>query len=272
MQNYLSFIAAALYVVCLFLSSQRMRLALGLTVFAWCLHGLALSLTLFSGDAIRVGFAVMYSSALWVSTLIYIIENRNFNVDSLRPLVLPHAALSVLLPVFFTGQLISLEGKTSMFPWHMTVAILAYSTLTMAAFHAFIMYFQDRRLHKLSANQELNRFAWFDKAIDRLPAVLKMERILFVFIFIGFVFLTLTVLSGVVFSEQVLGVAFTWDHKTIFSLFSWLLFAVLLIGRQWKGWRGKTILRMTLFAFLSLLMAYAGSRFVLEVLLHRSVS
>jgi ABC-type uncharacterized transport system permease subunit len=65
---------------------------------------------------------------------------------------------------------------------------------------------------------------------------------------------------------------FRWDHKTIFSLLSWALFAVLLMGRYWRGWRGKSVLRVTLFGFLCLLMAYVGSRFVLEVLLHRSVS
>ena len=82
----------------------------------------------------------------------------------------------------------------------------------------------------------------------------------------------MTVLSGVVFSEQVLGVAFKWDHKTILSLLSWMLFAVLLAGRHWRGWRGKTVLSFTLSGFLTLMLAYVGSRFVLEVLLHRSLA
>ena len=249
MQNYLSFTAAALYIVCPFLPSHRMRLALGITAIAWCIHGYALSLTIFAGDGIRIGFAVMYSSALWISVLVYLLENRNFNLDSLRPFILPQAALSVITPVFFIGQLISLDGKSALFPWHMTVALLAYSTLTIAAFHALIMYFQDLRLHKMRGNQEQKRFVWFEKAIDKLPAVLRMERILFYLVTLGFIFLSLTVLSGVIFSEQVLGVAFKWDHKTIFSLFSWMLFGALLMGMQWRGWRGKHILRLTLFGF-----------------------
>ncbi len=82
----------------------------------------------------------------------------------------------------------------------------------------------------------------------------------------------MTVLSGVVFSEQVLGMAFRWDHKTILSLLSWMLFAVLLVGRHWRGWRGKTVLSFTLSGFLTLMLAYVGSRFVLEVLLHRGLA
>jgi ABC-type uncharacterized transport system permease subunit len=99
--------------------------------------------------------------------------------------------------------------------------------------------------------------------------LLTMEKLLFRMITLGFVLLTLTLLSGVVFSEQLFGTVVRWDHKTIFSLLSWLLFGTLLAGRKWQGWRGKTALKFTLFGFAILLFAYIGSRFVLEVILHR---
>ena len=272
MQNYLShlpYIASALYLIGAFLPVTKKRMAYVITIAAWCLHGIALGKEVFAGEAIRVGFAMMLSSALWISMLVYIVENRNESIDSLRVLVLPQAALTAILPLFFPGSMIYLVGKPIMFPWHIGIAILAYSTLTIAAFHALLMYFQDLRLHKL--RNQLSQ-QWLDKVIDRLPALMKMERILFLLVTLGFVLLTLTVFSGVIFSEQVLGVAFEFNHKTLFSILSWLLFAGLLIGRQWRGWRGKTVLRITLFGFISLLMAYVGSRFILEVLLHRSFS
>jgi ABC-type uncharacterized transport system permease subunit len=75
-----------------------------------------------------------------------------------------------------------------------------------------------------------------------------------------------------VFSEQLFGAAIKWDHKTIFALLSWILFAALLTGRKWRGWRGKTALRFTLAGFATLVLAYVGSRFVLEVVLHRAVA
>ena len=88
----------------------------------------------------------------------------------------------------------------------------------------------------------------------------------------GFVLLSLTVLSGIVFSEQLFGTVLKWDHKSVFALLSWFLFAALLAGRRWRGWRGKTALRFTLAGFATLVLAYVGSRFVLEVILHRGLA
>ena len=269
MQTYLSFLAAALYLACTLIPGQRRIVNPGLTALAWLVHGVALWATVFFGEGLRVGFATMLSAALWISVLVYWLENRNFSLDGLKVLLLPNAALMAVLPVFFPGNLITLAGKTTMFPWHIAVALLAYSTLTIAAFHAVVMILQDAHLHKLRGNQHQH---WLNTAIERLPALMTMEKILFRLVFLGFVLLTLTVFSGVIFSEQVLGVAFKWDHKTLLSLLSWLLFGVLLAGRQWRGWRGKTVLSFTLGGFVTLLMAYVGSRFVLEVLLHRSLT
>jgi ABC-type uncharacterized transport system permease subunit len=198
----------------------------------------------------------------------YWLENRNFSLDGLRVLVLPSAAVAVLLPLLFPGNVVPLQGKSALFPWHVAIAILAYSTLTIAAFHAVLMALQESRLH---APADAAKTGWLNAAIDRLPALLTMERLLFRLIAFGFSLLTLTVLSGIVFSEQLFGMAFRWDHKTVFTLLSWMLFGSLLAGRVWRGWRGKTALRFTLTGFATLLLAYVGSRFVLEVVLHRSI-
>ncbi|MFX6006945.1 cytochrome c biogenesis protein CcsA, partial [Acinetobacter baumannii] len=81
-----------------------------------------------------------------------------------------------------------------------------------------------------------------------------MEKLLFRLIAFGFTLLTLTVLSGVVFSEQLFGTPFKWDHKTVFTMLSWLLFGLLLAGRRWQGWRGRTALSFTLAGFAILLL------------------
>lgn len=265
---YLSIAAALLYAICPFIPNHRKVLSLSTAAVAWCVHGLVLGLSVYAEHALKIGFAVMWSAAIWVSILVYLVENRNFSLDGLRILILPQAAVTALLPLVFPGNLVPLYNKPSMFPWHVGVALLAYSTLTIAAFHALIMYVQDLHLHRMRGKPVQS---WLEKALDRLPALLKMEHILFMLVSLGFILLSLTVLSGVIFSEQFLGVAFKWDHKTVLSLLSWVLFAVLLAGRQWRGWRGKAVLRITLFGFLSLLLAYVGSRFVMEVVLHRSV-
>jgi ABC-type uncharacterized transport system permease subunit len=269
MQIYLFFLAALLYAACAFLPS-RLRAAIGAgTIVAWLAHGGALWADVFTPGSLRVGFAIMLSATLWISVAVYWLENRNFTLDSLRALVLPCAAVAVVLPVVFPGTVIFLAGKSVAFSWHIAIAILAYSTLTIAAFHAVLMALQESRLH---TRPGAATGGWFATMIDRLPALLTMEKLLFRLIAFGFVMLTLTVLSGVVFSEQLFGLAFKWDHKILFTLLSWVLFGILLAGRQWRGWRGKTALSFTLSGFATLLLAYVGSRFVLEVVLHRGVA
>lgn len=259
-------LAALLYVACTLLPSRyRAAISAG-TVAGWLLHGGALWADMLTAGSLRIGFAVMLSATLWVSVALYWLEDRNFTLDGLRILVLPCAALAVLLPALFPGSVVPLEGRSVLFSWHIAISILAYSTLTIAAFHAVLMALQESRLH---ARPSALNAGWLGMTLDRLPALLTMEKLLFRLIGFGFALLTLTLLSGILFSEQLFGMAFKWDHKNIFSILSWTLFGLLLAGRKWRGWRGRTALSFTLIGFATLLLAYVGSRFVLEVVLHR---
>lgn len=269
MQLYFVFLAALLYLICAFLPSNRYRFISAGTAIAWLLHAVELWGDLVSPGALRLGFAMMLSSTLWISVGIYWLENRNFALDGLRVMVLPCAAVAVILPTLFPGSVIFLDGKSSLFPWHIAIAMLAYSTLTIAAFHAVLMALQETRLHSYPAASRGN---WLTAAIDRLPALLTMEKLLFRLIVFGFALLTMTVVSGVFFSEQLFDKPFKWDHKNLFTMLSWALFGLLLAGRKWRGWRGKTALTFTLTGFATLFLAYIGSRFVLEVVLHRGLS
>lgn len=267
MQTYLFLIAAMLYAACAFLPVQQARLITLGTALAWLIHGGTLWADFFLPASLRVGFAMMLSAALWVSVALFWLENRHATLDSMRVLVLPSAAVAVLLPWFFPGSLVKLDGKSMLYGWHIAISVLAYSTLTVAAFHAILMALQESQLHARGMNESGNR--WFGLAIERLPALLTMETLLFRMIRVGFVLLSLTVLSGLVFSEQFLGKAVQWDYKTIFALISWAVFGALLLGRHLRGWRGRIALGWMLAGFLTLLLAYVGSRFVLEVILHR---
>jgi ABC-type uncharacterized transport system permease subunit len=264
MQTYLFIAAIALYILCAALPSRRAGLISAVTVAAWTVHGAGLWLEVAAAGSLRIGFAAMLSSALWVSVAAYWLENRNFSLDGMRRLVMPSAAVAAALQAVFPGNLIPLEGKTSLFGWHIAIATMAYSTLTIAAFHAVLMALQEARLHAAT-----DRKSFLSGALDQLPALLTMEKLLFRMIGFGFALLSLTVLSGIVFSEQLFGQALKWDHKSAFTLLSWMLFAALLAGRRFRGWRGKTALSFTLAGFATLLLAYVGSRFVFEVVLHK---
>lgn len=269
MHTFFFILASLLYIGCALLPSHR-RTAISAGTAAGCaLHGATLWADVLAPGSLRIGFAVMLSATLWLSVAAYWLENRNFSLDGLRILVLPCAAVAAVLPVAFPGSVVPLAGKSPYFSWHIAVSMLAYSTLTIAAFHAVLMALQQSKLH---ARRAFLQAGWLAAAIDRLPALLTMEKLLFRLIALGFGLLTLTVLSGIVFSEQLFGIPFKWDHKTIFAMLSWVLFGLLLVGRRWRGWRGKTALGFMLTGFTTLLLAYVGSRFVLEVVLHRGVA
>ncbi|MDB5796742.1 MAG: putative cytochrome c assembly protein [Paucimonas sp.] len=269
MPNAFVIVAALLYALCAFLPLSQRRLVSVGSLLGWCLHAVALWAEALPGGGLRLGFATVLSATLWISVAAWWLENRNMTLDGLRVLVLPCAAVATVLPALFPGTVVPLQGKPVVFSWHIAVAVLAYSTLTIAAFHAVLMAVQESRLHRRGAPPMQG---WFSAAIEKLPALLTMEKLLFRLIGFGFALLTLTVLSGIVFSEQLFGQVFRIDHKTVFTLMSWVLFGALLAGRHWRGWRGKTALSFTLSGFATLLLAYVGSRFVLEVVLHRGVA
>ena len=137
--------------------------------------------------------------------------------------------------------------------------MLSYSLFTLAALHAMLMAVAERQLHS----------GRLTRSLANLPPLLTMETLLFRLIGIAFILLTLTLSSGVLFSEVLFGQPFRLDHKTVFAIISWLLFGALLFGRRVWGWRGRVALRWTLAGFVALVLAYVGSRFVIEVLLGR---
>ena len=99
-----------------------------------------------------------------------------------------------------------------------------------------------------------------------------MESLLFKIIGLGFILLTITLISGMLFSEEIFGKPMQLNHKTVFSIASWLIYGWLLYGRIRYGWRGLKAIRLTLGGFVLLLFAYVGTKFILEFILHRAPS
>jgi ABC-type uncharacterized transport system permease subunit len=229
------------------------------------LHGVLLAHGVIEHGQLRFGFAHALSATLWLTALIVWLESFFSASRGLFLLVLPLAAASAMLPLAYPGAVLGQATDAPMFRVHLLLAILAYSLLTIAAMQALLMASMDRRLHGEAAAGG-GRLAHF---LDRLPPLLAMETVLFRLIAAGFVLLTATLVSGIFFSEEVFGRALRFDHKTVFTFAAWFVFGALLVGRVVFGWRGRTALRWTLTGFAMLMLAYVGSRFVLEVLLHR---
>ncbi len=219
-------------------------------------------------DGLHVGWALALSAAIWLGMLIFWVENFIMKLDGLLLMLLPAAAVAAAVGGFFPSGRLVPHGDSQWLRTHLIIALCAYGLSAVATLHALFMAALDRQLHRPSSGTAQRSLV--ERALDTLPSLLTQEELLFRLIWIAFGVLTLTVLTGAVVSMQTLGVLFPLDHKTVFTLLSWLTFGVLLVGRHTRGWRGRTALRWTLAGFAFVLLSYSGSRFVLDVLLSRS--
>jgi ABC-type uncharacterized transport system permease subunit len=222
-------------------------------------HGYGLYSALFSEAGMRFSFSFALSLMMWLAVLIYWLESFMARMEGLQPMVLPLAAVCTALPLLFPQVHLVAHASATGFKLHFLAAMMAYSLITLSALHAVFMGFTENALHRRSMRRSL----------ASLPPLLTMESLLFRMLLAGFILLTLTVGSGVLFSEALFGKPLSLDHKTLFAFASWGIFATLLVGRHVWGWRGRRALRLTLAGFALLLLAYVGSRFVAEVILGR---
>jgi ABC-type uncharacterized transport system permease subunit len=157
---------------------------------------------------------------------------------------------------------------------HIVLAMLTSVVLAIAAMLAVLLHVHMSALHRLRHSAEFIN----DKAggqrwqqwLSRLPSVLRMERILLLTLLIGFVLLTVLVLTGIGLGWSEGHTALRFTHKTVFSLLAWVVFFCVLTGHALRGWRGRHLVRATLFGFCLLFLGYVGTHFVLSVILHRS--
>lgn len=232
----------------------------GLLLVTLAVHGIALNQGIFADGPMRFGFSVALSMMLWLAIAVYWVESFYARMEGLQMFGFPLAAVCVLLPVVLPSPHLLTNTDTLAFRAHFIMAMLAYSLFTLAALHALLMAVAEKSLHR----------GRLPPLLAGLPPLLTMEALLFRLIHIAFFLLTATLLSGVFFSEALFGKAMTFGHKTLFAFISWLIFAALLLGRHLRGWRGRLALRWTLAGFAALLLAYVGSHFVVEVILHRA--
>lgn len=222
-------------------------------------HGAALGYALFGGEGLNIGFSHAVSLIMWLVMGAYFIigfDNQLLRLTSMY--LAPVALLAALLPALLPAQhIVHYAGFA--FKLHFVVAILAYALFTVAALHALLMLFLEKRLHEGN----------LPAALQGMPPLLRIEKLLFQLLGVAFLLLTATLISGVLFSEAMFEKAFQLTHKTVFAVFSWIIFGGLLLGHWQFGWRGKVAVRWTLIGFVLLLLSYVGSKFVLEIILKR---
>jgi ABC-type uncharacterized transport system permease subunit len=235
--------------------ANTMRLAL---VVGWLSQGVAIAIDIAglgaSSPGARFGFAPALSIALWLVLGIYALETRYVPLQGARRRLALLGCAVVALAWVFPGQL-QPPAASRLAPFHWLLGIACYGLFGVAVLHAMLLSRAERQMRRSTADVGAPR--------QGVP-LLRLERLTYRFVAAGFVLLSAAILLGAWTANP-----WRWDHKTVFSLLAWLVVAGLLTGRQAFGWRGPLATRWIYVAAVLLLLAYVGSRFVFEVLLHR---
>lgn len=223
---------------------------------ALALHGFAIFTASFTTAGFQLSLFNASSLIFWVVNAIVLISSMRKPLQNLFLLLFPLSALSLILAILgdYLGEQLILHFHIAV---HVILSILAYSLLTIASLQALFLAYQNKLLkNKMHLAQT-----------KLLPPLQTMEVLLFEFVWIGEILLTLAIASGFWFLEDMF--AQHLIHKTVFGIAAWFIYAGLLWGRHFRGWRGNKAIRWTLAGFISLMLAYFGSKVVLEIILNR---
>lgn len=220
-------------------------------------HGWLVYQGLLTPQGLDVGFFSVLSLVGCLVAFLLLAATFSQPIESLGIFVFPVAALMLLLRLVNPEGYFLAQHLGTGLEFHILSSILAYSLLSIAAVQAILLYIQDSHLH----NKHPGGF------IRALPPLETMENLLFQMIGLGFLVLSISLLSGLFYLENILAQHLV--HKTVLSVVAWIIFGVLLFGRWRFGWRGRTAIRFTISGFIMLMLAYFGSKFVIELILQR---
>ena len=262
----ISILAILLYLIGGFLLARRLAQmpqsapakapALIVALLAVALHAWLLWEAIPVGGEWALGFFNMVSLVAGSIALLLLLAALFRPVENLGIVVLPMAGVAIGLAQWGPGS----AGLTVVAPGlqlHIILSVVAYALLTIAVLQAVLLAIQEAHIR----NRHPGGF------IRGLPPMQTMEELLFQILALGFILLSLSLISGFLFIDDLF--AQHLQHKTILSLIAWSVFAVLFWGRYRFGWRGRTAIYWTLAGFVFLMLAYFGSKLVLELILQR---
>jgi ABC-type uncharacterized transport system permease subunit len=251
----MSLLTIILYLlVVIFYNKKSIILILG--GFAISLHAILLYQSIVTPSGLNFGFFNAASMMVWMIALLLLTTIKH-RVENLILVIFPIAAITIGVETYFHTEYILAPNQALGVSFHILSSIIAYSLLNISALQAIFLAFQDYQLrhkHPISV-------------IKALPPLQVMEKLLYQMIALGLIWLSLSLITGVVFIDNLFAQHLV--HKTILSVIAWSVFAILLWGHFSYGWRGKTTIRWTLIGFAVLMLGYFGSKLVLEFILHR---
>jgi ABC-type uncharacterized transport system permease subunit len=266
----LALTAVLAYAVAAWPSRSLSRLPAPALVAGWLLHAVLLALDIGGwgrGEpGARLGFGPVLSLTVWLVLAVHEVESRFVPLPGVRRVLAISGALVVMVAWAFPG-----EVRAAMSAWapvHWLLGVASYALFGAAVLHAWMLDSAERELRLRKPGSGAFGLAPGGTAPGPMGMpLMRLERLTFRFVEAGFVVLTLALVLGVATAPH-----WRWDHKTVFSLLGWTVFAALLLGRHWRGWRGRRATRWLYAGAVLLLLAYVGSRFVFEVLVSRGVA
>lgn len=225
------------------------------TLCALVFHGVGVKSIILSDDGYQFGFFKAASLIFWVINLLVLVSSLKKPLHNLFVFLFPLSTLSVACSLLTSSPIITYEQMGPEIAAHIIISYIAYSLLTIATLQSLLLAFQNYQLrHKHPTG-----------AVKLLPPLQTMETLLFELLWAGQIVLTISILTGFAFLEDLFAQHLV--HKTVFSIVAWLIYAILLWGHQQNGWRGDTAVRWTLGGFVALMLSYFGTKLVLEIIL-----
>ncbi len=244
-----------------FIKKDNPRIYITATIAGLGMHFISIIATFIQFQSISSSFfdALSLVSALIVLAMLFSSLTRNNLM--IAKVILTIALGTVLLTVFY-GQHAPIHVSSHGMLIHIISSISAYAILSIAAVHAILLAMAEYNLRNINKRIS-DKHTW----LNNLPPILSIEQMLFRLTAFGWILLSISIAFGLIYIENIF--AQHLIHKTVFSIVSWILFTILLLGRFIYGWRGKVAIQWILWGFTSLLLAYLGTKFVLDLLLQR---
>lgn len=264
MENILSILAVILYfaATCTIVpglvqrSGISIKLVFTLALLALGIHGWLISDFIFNPNGQNMSLLNVASLIGFIICFVLTISMWKTRLWFLLPVVYSFSAINLGAAAFLPSTFIThFEGHIELLI-HITIALFAYSTLTIGALFALQLAWLDHQL-KRKKSLVIN---------PNLPPLMMVERHLFKIILIGTVLLTITLITGAVYTEGMFSTSNA--HKSVLSFIAWILYSILLWGHYQQGWRGKRVLWLSISGTTLLTLAYFGSRFVREIILN----
>jgi ABC-type uncharacterized transport system permease subunit len=227
---------------------------IGLLIAA-LLGAFGIALTLYDGYALNLGVFTFIATTTLSAIIVILVTGLKHPTAGLGAVLSPITAMALLASLIPSGEALPTSDLSGAMIVHICFSVLAFSFLINASIQATLSSFLNRHLHQKKLTG----------LVTALPPLQTMETVLFNFLSLGVVALTVAIASGFMAYDDLL--AQHLIHKTVLSVVAWLFFGSLLFGHLWKGWRGQIATRLTLIGFCFLTLGYIGSEFIVQYVL-----